>query len=56
MPHKRHSRENDALLGSGQGSSKKKKVDESLFGEVLSDAGFIINFNNEPYTLGEYVS
>ena len=54
MPQKRHKSADENLQENGQSDSKKKKVEESLFGEVLSEAGFILNFSNEPYTLGEY--
>ena len=52
MPHKRQA--SGAVSESELAGSKKKKVDESLFGEVLSAAGFVLNFDNEPYTLGEF--
>ena len=55
MPHKRPVTDN-ALDATGLDAIKRKKLDESLFSEVLSESGFILNYNNEPYTLGKNFS
>ncbi|XP_037076945.1 Fanconi anemia group D2 protein-like [Pollicipes pollicipes] len=51
MPHKRPSCDGSTGPELSQTERKKKKLDESLFGEVLLQSGFILNFSNEPYTL-----